>query len=333
MEKISLHEQRIINEIIDISKLIINIYQRIFFEEIEESINTENYWNLLSELNRVVEKEDVLYSKLELSIEEVTKLIEYLDVIEPKYISHGNNVLDAINFPTNQPLYIHRILNRLKDASLKEDKEWEKWLIGNNAFLSQKEAKKYIGFRRLDMAVVNDFENAFVYYLNEQLENSNNENNRDAFARIKYNLLSISQNVEDNFLNASKLNDGIYFTYPFISEYYRIPQQISEEIVFVACRGYCEVGMTNVLIRDDNVSNDFELDFITFFTYMKAGLSFLFSFDDYDYLMETLGDEITDINNCANNELSIITNLLLSQIDDIGSNKPKCKYIHLKQPK
>lgn len=333
MEKISLHEQKIINEIIDISKLIINIYQRMFFEEMEENINTENYCNLLSELHCAMEKEDALYSKLELSIEQVTKLTEYLDVVEHKYISHGNNILDSINLSSNQPLYIHRILNKLKKSSLQDDKNWEKWLMENSAFLSPKEAKKYIRFRRLDMAIVDDIENAFIYYLNEQIGNCNNEKNRDSFCRIKYNLLSISENVEKTFLNNRQLDDGIYFAYPFVSKYYKIPQQTGEEIVFMACRDYCGTGITNVLIRDDNVNNEFDLDFTIFFTYIKSGISLIFPFDDYDYLMETLNDEITHINDCANNSLSITTHMLLSQIDNIDSNKPKCKYIHLGQPK
>jgi len=330
MGKISLQDQDILEKIILISKKISDAYFRLYEEEKNNNCETVNYSKLLRELAQIKKEEQQLYDELQLTPDKSNDLQDYIIKTEKSFTIKENNVLEAITNIDSRTLYIYRILNRLKNGFFKSNEEWIKYLLDNNVFFSKGDAKRYIAYRRFDESLENDFENAFVYFLNQDtIEEAEDEFLKSLCIKVKYDLSYISETVENRLMTDEYYDkDSLYFTFPFIAEFYKINKDNAEDLQFQASYNYCGEALKHLLIKDELVKECFGLEFTLYFIYMKAGLSLVYPLEDYDALIESLEEEICSINDSTNNKLSITTNALLEEMSYVGQSKDKCKYLH-----
>ena len=328
MGQLFINDQKIMDEIIDISMLIGNIYQRLFSLYVKGAQNSKEYVILLQELEKCQNIEKSLYEKLNVTPEKASNLIDYLVVSERFDLQPGNNVLHAIYIEDYESLYPYRIVNKLIDLSFQNKQNYLEWLVEEGNFLDTISAESYFKIKKFESSIDSDFERIFMCHLNEELDNDNTDKEREWFARIKYNLSFISNNIEKTLTDPNNVNSDFYYTFPFVGEINDIDIEYCEDIQIEKSSAYISHAMRGIFIKDSLVDEDVEIDFRVFKIYMRTGLGFIYEIENYDELIDILSVDIIETNEEANNWLSISTNILLSEIDEIEYEKPKCKYLH-----
>ena len=330
MGKISLEDQAIMNEIIDVSKLIGNIYQRLFFEESEGNKHSSNYESLLNTLNIYKEMENDLYEQLNLTsnMNKLEDLIDYILNTEKAFRNYETRSFAAIYIENIEELNCYRIMNRITESAYSSDKDWCQWLLKENCFFTVKDALRYVSFKRLEYAMESDFENVFYNYLKETLDEELIDEEKDLYARIKYNLSYMSNNVEKEFIRTSdEAQEEIYFTFYFISDLYKINKRMVEDSQFENSQNYVSKGLRHITVKDEYVDEDMQQKFKLFSLYIKSGISLLYNLDDSESLIDEIADVIIEMNEDTNDNMMLVTDYLLNEIGDLGQDKNKCKYL------
>ena len=324
MEQFFIKEQEITDEIITVTKTIGEIYRRLYFSR----DNTKEYNLLVEQLKEYVKKEDELYESLNLTSEKAATLIDYLIVGERKEIEPGNNVLHSIYKNDYNDLFQYRIFNQMISLTFKNKKKYVQWLLDEGSFLDVCGAEGYYGFKMFERTISSDFDRNFLYLLNERLNDSCSEREKERLSKIKHNLLFISKDMENSLFEPNEKTDGIYYTFPFVGEFLGIDEVVCEDIQIEKSSAYVSQAMRGIFIKDDLVDDDVEISFEIFKMYMRTGFGLIYEVERCDELIELLQDEILETNEETNDRLSISTDVLLNEIDSIENEKPKCKYLH-----
>ena len=328
MGQILKKEQELMDELIDITKIIGEIYRRLYFEHSTNGNNTLEYNKLVEQLKRSLKEENQLYKELEITPDKTGDLIDYLTVGERVDIEQGNNVLHSIYKNDYHDLYQYRIISTLVATTFKDKYKYLQWLLDEGSFMTESSAEGYFMLKTFERTIDSDFDRNFMYQLNEKLNNCDNEQEQDRLAKIKYNLLFISKDIEDYFMDNTNIQDGIYYTFPFVGEYIGIAPEYCEDIQIEKGSAYVSHAMRGIFIKDDLVDENIEIDFEIFKIYMRSGLGLIYEVKNHDELIELLKDEILETNEETNYRLSISTEVLLDELDSLNKEKTKCKYIH-----
>jgi len=333
MGQIFMDDQEIMDEIIENSKLIGSIYKRLFFEHIQNGIDTKQYHLLLETLEDCIKVENTLYQRLDVTPEKTSYLIDYLIVTERSNIEQGNNVLHAIYKEDYNKLYLYRIVNRLINLSVQLKDEYLIWLIEENTFFNSENVESYFNDKLFRIAIDNDFERVFMHHLDERLLASGSEKEKERLAKIKYNLVYLSNDLEKVIINRNTSSSEIYYSFPYIGELCGIDKARREDMQIRQSSTYASHAMRGMFIKDDLVDEDIEIDFEIFKMYLRTGLGLIYELRNHQELIEMIKDEILETNDDTNNRLQISSTALFEELNAIEKEKPKCKYLHFVQPK
>ena len=333
MGQIFVDDQEIMDEIIENSKLIGSVYKRLLFEHIKSGTNTKQYSLLLETLEDCIKVENNLYQKLDVTPEKTSYLIDYLIVTERSNVEQGNNVLHAIYKEDYNKLYLYRIVNRLINLSLQLKDEYLIWLVEENTFFNSENVEAYFNDKLFRIAMDGDFERIFMYHLNERLLASCSEKEKERLAKIKYNLVYLSNDLEKVITNRNTSSSEIYYSFPYIGELCGIDKSRREDMQIRQCSTYASHAMRGMFIKDDLVDEDVEIDFEIFKMYLRTGLGFIYELWNHQELIYMIKDKILETNDDTNNRLQISSSALFEELNAIEKAKPKCKYLHFVQPK
>lgn len=331
---VSAKDRDLIKRISDLTKLITRAYQNMFFEEMENGTNTNHYNFLLEELLKLKEEEAILYDKLELTPEKANRLIEYLMLTRQLPMREKNNVLNSFYGIDSKPFYIYRILNKLENFCKNNDDKFQDWLIVNSIFPNKEEAKEYILYLKLFSALNDDFEKSFMYFNELTLKNTDSVASKETLSKVKYNLCTISENIEYEFINNHFLEkDSIYFSFPFIAEMNRINEKSIKNFQINCSGEYCAKAIENLLCPNQSIDDIFMIEKDFFSSYLKAGLSLIYPLDEYDIMLDAINNSLQRALEASNGNSSKSVDLIFDSFDNLTEVRSKYKYLHIIPPK
>ena len=334
MEEISLKDRDILEQIKEHTNLISNIYKRLFFEEITQGNKTEEYYSLLYKLETFKKEEEKLYSELELTPQKANNLIGFVISSNNKYQELENNVLTAINSINTQDLIENRIVRQLNIRLYKDKQEYLDWLVESGFFLTFDQAEEYNKFSEVNQAISNDFENAFLFFYTQIIQDSASEKVKDYLTKIKYNLLFLSKNAEDELLyRRGSIPEEIYFSFLLISEINQINKELMSETVETSGIHYCKSAIANILMNSilDEDTQDIEQN--VFAQYLKSGLTILLALNNYKDLVKNMRMEMFMTNLITSGEFNASMDFVSESVKGIEKVKSKCNYLHIIPPR
>lgn len=315
----------LLEEIERISYMIYKVYSMLQNEELKNGIGSTHYQILFDVLKDRKQKENNLYQCLELTPDKADNISGYLIKINNYREEYEDNILDAIKSYNIQGLAVSRILNRLSDSVIQDREGHKKWLIKKGIFLGG-DVEDFLRFVNLKEAITSDIERAFLYF-NQNRLCSVKRDEKAMVNRVKYNLLFLSQNMEQEFLNRQGSDiDEITFTFPFVGEFNGINKGRIEVIqqdsgVKVFCNSVVNLASLNPDFKGSEL----------YYDYLSAGLSALLSLENNSLIYSGLKGYIRTSDEINNRNCSFSVEQMINFIDNFEKEKPKCKYLHFGQ--
>lgn len=242
-EKLTKEEYLFIQKLLEITKTILEDYDRLHHLEVNGRKNTSDYDVALETLKFNLHLEENLYKKLEENMELVYKIQVY---ITPDYVPGLADELEIIKYESRNELVKLRINNRLcniiDNEVVSEDNflgsyddtydEFEDDLddeIDEDIPKNMDDAvKKMEDYRDLDISIEKDFINSILFILNSYINNPRYSEYRDRLLRLKYNISFIYRSPEDYLVeNYMDINDKLYIESKLTLD---IQQRDSEEL-------------------------------------------------------------------------------------------------------
>ncbi len=320
---LSTNDQKTCFKIFEVTDSINKMYKILFLDEIgDDYLSQEKRIEAIDELRRLIELEEELYDELEVTIEKASDIYEAVDDrYTEEVLSCSSNIDTAFNCHNFSALSKERIKNRVYiramegDSSLKQIVE----LIAPNAII----------MRRLGEAITGDIERAFLYF-NEKDINSTSGRNR--LSKVKYQLIFISENAERHFLD-NKDTDYLYFSYPLIADYYKVPQEVMLNQVISIGSDFARRALNTLICSNDEIEDDLltnKDDRKMFHSYLKASIAPILNTPSYDGQIEGLETELQELDEVSMGAVSKSIDSIFDTLKSLDKEKVKCKYITLK---
>lgn len=326
MEILSERDLQILETITQYSYVLDSIYTRLFEEEMINGPDTVKYDELLEELTGVRKATEDLYESLKITPEKVNLCSYYLITTNKDYKKYDDRILEAINVFKTPNLVDSRMLNRFEKELYRDEESYKNWIVKEN-LVSSEEIDNFLAYASLEKTVTTDIERAFMYFIRKD-SGALDEEAKDLWNRIKYNLLFLSPNTEEEFLlHKGTSQEELTFSFPFVGEI----NQLREEVIIntQADEGMraCRDAITNMIHPNHSVAGYFpERDIYR--PYLKAGLSILLSLNNYEEIIESLKDYLLVMDRNQREECSRTLYSVINTIDEFVENKPKCKFLH-----
>ncbi|MGM9876556.1 MAG: hypothetical protein ACI310_04940 [Bacilli bacterium] len=229
--KLSLDDYKNINNLIKIAKNIYSLYQILYKLDIEDKKNTKEYKDIIKQISILKEGENKLYNL------DFSKYEEYLSFILDKLSSNVNvkTTENIINLNYNN-LHFQRILITLfnkmmnhKDAGKKltpkELTEMQKLIKDINI------PKLFNESIKLQDSIKEDILNAFLFFLEEEINYKSNKYLKNKLLKIKYHTAYINQNIEKEMLKNNFNLSDLYLTSELTSELYKIDNKLYKDMI------------------------------------------------------------------------------------------------------
>lgn len=320
---------KIFNKIIYDTQMISSVYERLLYIEFMEDKNYCIYNGLLNELKRLIKEEKELYNTLNLKTSKKVDLLEYLEKSNKFNYNPEKNMFTSACNKNTKDLCIYRICNKLDEYSnlnnelieqLKIEFDDDEELV--NQFL------KELKFRT---AINDDFERAYVFFIQEEINKSTDVSMKDYLTKLRYNLSFITTNIEKELVenNFNNSND-FYFIFPFIGDRLNIDKEYQKNIEEDEIYNYSFTTIENikeVLQLDDSMEDYKNKSIKVLSLYFRAGISILYAHDNYEEFIDNLGNGISEYEEVDKTNQIIEMCLEESKIDVV-----KCKYLSMCNP-
>ncbi len=320
---LSANDQKTCLKIFEVTDSINRMYKILFFDEIvDDYLSQEKRIEAIDELRGLIELEEELYDELEVTVEKASDIYETVDGrYTEEVLSCSSNIDTAFNCHNFNALSKERIKNRVYTRAMKGDSGLKQIveLIAPNAII----------MRRLSEAITGDFERAFLYF-NEKDINSTSE--RDRLSKVKYQLIFISENAERYFLD-NEDTDYMYFSYPLIADYYKVPQEVMLNQVLSIGSDFARRALNTLICSNDEIEDDLltnEDDRKMFHSYLKASIAPILNTSSYDGQIEGLETELQELDEVSMGAVSKSINSIFDTLKSLDKEKVKCKYITLR---
>jgi len=223
-QKLTSEEYLFIQKLLEVTKTILEDYDRLHHLEVNGRKNTSEYDVALETLKFNLHLEENLYEKLEDNIDLVYKIQLY---ITPDYVPGLADELEIIKYENREDLVKLRINNRLctiidnemvtednflgsYDDTYDEFEDEED--LDDDIPRNMEEATKILeDYKKLDISIEKDFINSILFILNTYINNPKYLEYRDRLLRLKYNISYVYRSVEDYLVeNYMDINDKLY---------------------------------------------------------------------------------------------------------------------------
>lgn len=316
----------ILKQIEENAKLIIDIYRDLYFEEYLSGVKTKDYYECLKGLVSLREKEKTLYECLELTPDRANKIIGFLIMNASSVKRYDDRILDAINSPSTESIILNRMISGLEKELYKEEEDYKKWLLSSGILLTEKSSEEAFLNTYLESIIKRDCEEAFLRFNKVDILSSE----RDKYLRrkIKYNLLSLSPDTEERFLDyAGIFPEDIYFSFPYISE----KRKIDRPMIISTQEDEGLRILNTALVNLVHFNDTFDINSWgapIYQAYFKVGLSLLLPFSYYDDFINDLEEQVYSFDRESNSNCTYSLNGILDTISEFEEDVPKCKYLH-----
>ena len=214
-----------IKKLFQITRTILEDYDRLHNLEINGRKNSSEYDATLESLKFNLHLEEEMYEEIEEDVEFIYLLEEY---VAPGYIPSLEGELEIIKSENKDDIVKLRILGRIGNIINKE-------IISADHFLGRFDssddespfdiedqldelpdeidmiAKSYQGLKELDISIEKDLVNAILYILNIYINDPQYSKYKDRLLKMKYNIAFIYRNVEDYLVeNNMEINPTLY---------------------------------------------------------------------------------------------------------------------------
>lgn len=318
----------ILEQITQYSYAIYEIYSLLHEEELRHGTDTVQYAEFLELLKSTKQEEDDLYQSLELTPAKANLYSNYLITTSTGYKKYDDRILDAFKTVNRQSLVDFRMLYRLEEERSKDVEAYEKWLVEMKALRNLERVEDFVVYSALKKAIMEDIERAFLYFNGESFSGAK-ENFKILLNRVKYDLLFISQAMEDTLItDENSFQEAPLFTSFFVGELRNVKKGGIMNIQ--AEEGIRTCGNATLNLVAPNFDKNFTGNPV-YYDYLKAGLSILLLLDNCNELVASLKGHLYSINKRSNGECSNSLNSMITFIDKFQKEKPKCKYLHFDQ--
>ena len=218
-----------------------NIYQKLYTLELENKKDTAEYSKLLEYLRIVIEVEDSLYKKANLTIE---KTLSWL-----KFLNNAKNLNNTILIRITNYLYQNLIKNykeltKLPNKEIKNILDMSGITLTSNNNENKEEICKCIFIKE---TIMQDILYIFLSFLEEHINDQKEKIFRNELLVTKYNAIFINKNMETYPLKHNfELPDNPYIIFPLI----RIINDVNE----TTCH-----NITNLLCNKIAINEIYEL--------------------------------------------------------------------------
>jgi len=323
VEKAFENDIKIFEQIINNTKAISKVYERLIYLDSSEEKDTDDYNALIIILNDLIDEEQKLYKKLNLDREKDNFIWNHLIKSNQfEYIEDG--LFSTCCNENTSDIWFFRIFNRLKE--FKEVYDKEDIQIISEEYTDPLELVEYLKEKKLRDFIDNDFQRAFIYLLEEDINKCDNYCTKDYFVRAKYNLLFVSPMLENDLLENNFHNKkDFYFYFPFVADVMKLDNNYKKEIqsdeAYNNCMDSIE-GLKELLELGDDIEEFQDTTFKILSVYFRTGLSLLYNQKDYE---EIISDIVSNVTGDEEDEriVEIIDDALIKTDND----KVKCKYL------
>lgn len=300
-------------EIIDVSKDISKIYKGLIYDNDNKM--------LLKELRSLKKYEDELYQKLDLDMTKIIVVKSILREFENIYgLSIDNPFGAACNYDIEN-LWTYRIEDKIADIS-KGGLDNIIKLINISRDRIPEDDMDDIQRIKIDEAISDDFYRAFIYFLDEEIEECEEGFLKQYLIETKYKLIYITAKLDNEFIEEiKKENKPLFINFGMISDLLLAPKSLTNNIQEEAALPYLDYAIGNVeLLKEYGEEKEFQK---LFSIYFRAGLALMYNCENYDLLIEDIKSEIMNDDSFSCLEQYVQTN---------NPDKGKCRYLSLYRP-
>lgn len=321
---------KILYKIVEYTIDICNVYSRMFSisDFSTDNNNKEEFIGLVSILKGLVKEEDELYKQLNLTKEKSNNLWEYFvrryNINEDE---HNFQFADACNEEISN-IWHYRIRNKLDYyvPEYEENSEYVKSL--KEEFGDSLAAQEYLQEGKFREAINNDFERAFIYFLKEEIHNSDDHWMNYYCYEALYNLSFITPNLENELLDVNfEMSKDLYFLSPIVADRLRITSSFMEEIQEDATYSYCNdaIEALNQLQQTDLGDSYIDYNVNLLSIYFRAGLAISYNRKSYKEIVDNTVAQIEFKDDSEYDNSDFVDSCLEKTKTDIQ----KCKYLSL----
>jgi len=304
-------------KIIVVSKKIARVYK-----EIDYGVKNDSLFKQLKELK---EEEDSLYKQLNLDLGTKVTLDILRQNLEIIYGKNINNTFGAVCNDNIDDLWLHRIAQKLSYKPMDELRSITSQILNEKLEISMANLES-IQEDQLEEVLNRDFIRAFVYFLDDEIKNTDNQALKNNLIVTRYKLTYISSLLEEQMINNGNSSDKyLYMTFGCICDLLQMPKDfvcINQEEISLT---YVDNALGNLEMLN-NFDNDNEKLKTIFKVYLRAGLALLYNNDAYELIIDELKSDI--LSNGGEEVLSSVD----KYFDIDNKDVIKCKYLSFLNP-
>lgn len=307
-----------LTEIIKLSKKISRLYQAMIYD----GLNNE----ILMELKKAKNIEDSLYKEMDLDF---NKELEIRNVLFELSTLHGkdiNNTFSSVCNEDVEDLWLYRIIKKIAIHKDNDLGSFLKKLRDNKNDIDVEELRN-IQEDKFEKSLYDDFNRAFVYFLNEYIEQSDDEGLKFYLNKVKYQLIYVFDFLEDSMLfEKTSSPKDLFLQSRMISGLLNMEnEQINsiQEHLGIECLDHAVSSLELI----DEFENDENKNLVVILsTYIRAGLSILYNHENYEDIIEEFKYDYDLQDDCE--DIEFITNHFKEENNIV--DREKCKYLSFK---
>lgn len=245
----------IIEKLLEISNIINELYEQLYYLEITNKKNTTEYNKTLEKLKEKINIENIIYQNTNLTTKQKFKIIELLS---------KNSKTDNITSIINQNEYhksTRRIINALINQTITNINHKESSIellkkIGIN-INDTKTSTEINNYSKIELAINNDIILVFITLLKENSSLFKYSHYQKELTKALYSTIFINKNIEKYIIdNNFNIDNNIYISSPLINDLLKTNSKTYNKILNIIVENQIRTHIINHLEIKDTDYND-----------------------------------------------------------------------------
>lgn len=318
-----------INRIMDTTKAIEGLYNKLYELEINKENNTDEYQKQIGFLKNLINIERNLYEKSQFNSEKCIALIAFITRSEPNVNCYDEERIINQNYNN---LYIRRIFSELCNISLTDDEVFKDIYLDDCDNISKEKEKEIIKEERKCLDVINQFDvdiiNSCFLFIQESINNKQHKYYENELIKSKYGFSFVNKIIENQLINNNfNVTENLYLGSKFFSDMLKIETESYNSMKEEYVKSVLVKQIDKLLKLEDldyNNKNKAISSILKSF-YIRACLLLLEN-ETIDYINDSFNDYIK--NHEWNNNIS--KQIIINCFKNINQDKNKVKILSLK---
>ena len=319
-----------INRLLENSKAIEGLYDKLYELEINGKKDSDEYKKQIGFLKISIDLENRIYKKYNFSTEKKLVIIKYL--IGYKFSKGYIDDEDSIMNQEYDEFFIRRVVRNLLNQ-VTETKEGFKEIHSDE----QEESNKNIDFSMKVVKVLKelneDIYNSYLLFLQENIDSEDYRCYKNDFIKAKYKLVFIYDKLENKMINNNfTITKDLYLNSKFMSDLYHIDLDTYNFMKDDYCEKISSKQILDFLDVEDLDYNDRmkSISAILRMCYIRACLLMMSNdkIDDVNYVFHDYIEDEEYLNNHSNDTIS--EKLIISCFKSLKKDRTKVKRLSLK---